>query len=414
MSDRRVVVTGIGVLTPIGNDLTTTWANALAGKSGIAPITRFDTTGYDTTFAGEVRDFEPTSGFKNPKDARRCDRYTQLAFAATKQAFADSGLDPAAINPERCGVIVGSGIGGLKTLEDQHTILLEKGPGRVSPFMIPMMISNIASGLIAIDYNFQGPNFAIVTACATSNQSIGEAWRQIKHNEADVMIAGGSEAAVVPLGLCGFGSMRALSTRNDAPEKASRPFDKDRDGFVLGEGAGVLILEEWEHARRRGAHIYGEIAGYGATCDAHHMTSPTPDGSGVARAIQIALRHAQVNADQIHYVNAHATSTNLGDIAETKALKLALGHSASKTWIGSTKSMIGHLLGAAGAVEMAFCLKALETGDVPPTINLDSPDPECDLDYIPNTARHGDIRVTLNNSFGFGGHNSCVIARKLA
>jgi 3-oxoacyl-[acyl-carrier-protein] synthase II len=414
MSHRRVVVTGIGVLTPIGNDLATTWAAALAGRSGIAPITHFDTTGYDTTFAGEVRGFEPAAGFKNPKDARRCDRYTQLAFAATKQAYADSGLDASRLNPDRCGVIVGSGIGGLKTLEDQHSILIQKGPSRVSPFMIPMMISNIASGLIAIDYNFRGPNFAIVTACATSNQAIGEAWRQIRHDEADVMIAGGSEAAVVPLGLCGFGAMRALSTRNDAPEKASRPFDRDRDGFVLGEGAGVLILEEYEHAKKRGARIYGEIAGYGASCDAHHMTSPDPEGTGVARAIHAAMKHAGVEASEIGYVNAHATSTSLGDIAETKALKLALGDSARSTWVNSTKSMIGHLLGAAGAVEMAFCLKVLETGDVPPTINLDNPDPECDLDYVPHTARHKEIRVALNNSFGFGGHNSCIIARKLA
>ncbi|MDX6767028.1 MAG: beta-ketoacyl-ACP synthase II [Candidatus Methylacidiphilales bacterium] len=414
MSGRRIVVTGIGVLTPLGNDLPSTWANLLAGRSGIAPITRFDATGYSTTFAGEVKGFEPAGAFKNPKDARRCDRYTQLAFGATKQAFADSGLDPARLDPTRCGVIVGSGIGGLQTLEEQHSVLRDKGPGRVSPFMIPMMISNIASGLIAIDFNFQGPNFAIVTACATSNQSIGEAWRQIRDDEADVMIAGGSEAAVVPLGLCGFGSMKALSTRNDAPEKASRPWDKDRDGFVLGEGAGILILEELEHAKKRGARIYGEIAGYGASCDAYHMTSPTPDGSGVARAITSAMRHAGVNGAEVDYINAHATSTNLGDIAETKALKLALGEEAArKTWVNSTKSMIGHLLGAAGAVEMAVCLKAIETGDVPPTINLDEPDPECDLDYVPKTARHKDVRVAMNNSFGFGGHNSCVIARKL-
>jgi 3-oxoacyl-[acyl-carrier-protein] synthase II len=414
MSERRIVVTGIGVVTPLGNDLPTLWSNLLAGRSGIATISRFDASAYSTKFGGEVKDFVPAAAFKNPKDARRCDRYTQLAFAATQQAFANSGLGSAPINPERCGVIVGSGIGGLQTLEEQHTILKDRGPSRVSPFMIPMMISNIASGLIAIDYNFQGPNFAIVTACATSNQSIGEAWRQIRDDEADVMIAGGSEAAVVPLGLCGFGAMKALSTRNEAPEKASRPWDKDRDGFILSEGAGILILEELEHARKRGAHIYAEIAGYGASCDAYHMTSPTPDGSGVARAVTAALKRSQLNGSDIDYINAHATSTNLGDIAETKALKLALGEeSAKKTWISSTKSMLGHLLGAAGAVEMAICIKAIETGDVPPTINLDNVDPECDLDYVPNTARHKEIRVAMNNSFGFGGHNSCVIAKKM-
>ncbi len=412
MSQRRVVVTGIGVLTPIGNSLPSFWTAALEGRSGIAPITAFDTTGYTTTFGGQVKDFDPPANFKNPKDARRCDRYTQLAFGATKEAWADSGLGSATLDPTRCGIIVGSGIGGLRTLEDQHTVLMEKGPTRVSPFMIPMMISNIASGLLAIEYDFQGPNFAIVTACATSNQSIGEAWRQIRDDEADVMIAGGSEAAVIPLGLSGFGAMRALSTRNDAPEKASRPFDKDRDGFVLGEGAGIMVLEEYEHARKRGAKIYAEVAGYGASCDAYHMTSPTPDGSGVARAINSALRHAAVNPEDVDYVNAHATATELGDIGETKALKAALGDHARKTWVSATKSMIGHLLGAAGAVEFAVCCKAIETGHVPPTINLDQPDPECDLDYIPHTARQGNIRTAINNSFGFGGHNTCLVARK--
>jgi len=412
MNERRVVVTGIGVLTPLGNDLNSFWNNLLEGKSGIDTITSFDTTHYSTKFAGQVKDFEPAQFFKNPKEARRCDRYTQLAIAASKQAYEDSGLEASQLDPERCGVIVGSGIGGLKTLEDQHATLVQRGPSRISPFMIPMMISNIAAGLISIEYNFQGPNFAIVTACATSNQSIGEAWRQIKYNEADVFIAGGSEAAVIGLGLGGFGAMKALSTRNDDPQRASRPFDKDRDGFVLSEGAGIVILEELEHARKRGAKIYGEIAGYGCSGDAYHMTSPSPDGKGVARSINLALQHAGLSADSVNYINAHATSTQLGDIAETQAIKLVLGQHAPKAWVSSTKSMIGHLLGAAGAVELAVCLKALQTGQVPPTINLENPDPQCDLDYVPKTARQGNIQVALNNSFGFGGHNTCIVAKK--
>ncbi|MDR1192048.1 MAG: beta-ketoacyl-ACP synthase II [Verrucomicrobiales bacterium] len=413
MNKRRIVVTGIGVLTPLGNDLNTTWDGLINGRSGIAPITTFDVSQYSTRFGGQVKNFEAAQFFRNPKDARRCDRYTQLAFAATKQAYADSGLEPDKLNPERCSVLVGSGIGGLQTLEDQHSALVNRGPHRVSPFMIPMMISNMAAGLLAIDYNCQGPSFSVVTACATSNQAIGEAWRHIITDESDVVIAGGSEAAVIPLGLSGFGAMKALSTRNDAPEKASRPFDKDRDGFVLSEGAGIVILEELEHAKKRGARIYAEIVGYGATTDAYHMTATAPEGRGGARAVRRALELARLNPADVQYINAHGTSTPLGDVAESQGIKSVFGDHAKRVWVSSTKSMTGHMLGAAGAVELAACLKAIETGIVPPTINLEHPDPECDLDCVPNVAREGKIDVIVNNSFGFGGHNACIVAKKL-
>ncbi|MDD5261597.1 MAG: beta-ketoacyl-ACP synthase II [Methylacidiphilales bacterium] len=412
MSQRRVVVTGMGVVTPLGNDLPTFWNNILESKSGVSTITTFDTTLFATKIAGQVKNFTPTDFFKNPKDARRCDRYTQLAFAAAKEAYANAGLGSTSLNPERCGIIFGSGIGGLQSLEDQHGTLKDRGPNRVSPFMIPMMISNIASGLLAIEYNFQGPSFAIVTACATASHSIGESWRLIKDDEGDVFITGGSEAAVVPIGLGGFSAMKAISTRNDQPERASRPFDKGRDGFVLSEGAGVIVLEELEHAKKRGAKIYGEIVGYGATTDAYHMTSPAPGGAGAARAMKRALQLANLNPSDIQYINAHGTSTPQGDICETQAIKSVFGDKAKNVWVSSTKSMIGHLLGAAGSVELAVCLKAIETGNVPPTINLEDPDPECDLDYVPNTARSGKINAIMNNSFGFGGHNACIIAKK--
>lgn len=412
MSYRRVVITGMGAVTPLGNDLAITWSNLIDGKSGISLIDSFDVTNYDSKIGGQVKGFEPAPHFKNAKDARRCDRYTQLALAATKQAWQDAQLDNASLNPERCGVLVGSGIGGLKTLEDQHSTLLSRGPQRVSPFMIPMMISNMASGMIAIEYNFQGPNFAIVTACATASHSIGEAFKLIRQDEADVIIAGGSEAALCPLGLSGFCAMRAVSTRNDAPELASRPFDKDRDGFVLSEGSGIIILEDLEHAIKRGAKIYAEVVGYGSTCDAYHMTSPSEGGIGAARAMTQALKVANINVDAVDYINAHGTSTGQGDICETEAIKKVFGNEAKNVWVSSTKSMIGHLLGAAGSVELAFCVKAIETGIVPPTINLDNPDPLCDLDYVPKVAREGNISTIVNNSFGFGGHNACIVAQK--
>src|SRR3954470_2708120 len=411
MNDRRVVITGLGVVTPIGIDVSTFWDNLKNGVSGIGMVDAFDTTGYECRIGGQVRDFEPKNYFNNPKDARRTDRFAQLSMAAAKMAKEDSGIDLAKTNLDRFGVIISSGIGGLKTLEDQHSNLIYKGPTRLSPFTIPMLISNMASGLISMEYGLQGPNFCIVTACATSNNSIGESWRMIKFGDADIFLAGGSEAAIVTIGLAAFASMKALSLRNDDPTHASRPWDRDRDGFVMSEGAGVVMVEELEHAKARGAKIYCELTGYGLTADAYHMTAPPPDGGGAARAMRIAMKHAGVNAEDIDYVNAHATSTGLGDLAETRAIKSVLGENAQKTSISSTKSMTGHLLGGAGAVEMAACALAIRDSIVPPTINLENPDDECDLDYTPHKAREHKIRVALNNSFGFGGHNATLLAK---
>ncbi len=413
MNTRRVVITGMGLVTPVGNDLVSFWESLKNGRSGVGRIQGFDTTNFDCKIAGEVKDFDPTPFFKNSKDAKRADRFTQLGMAASKMAVADSGLDLEKIDVTRFGVIVGSGIGGLESLSTQHANLVLKGPGRVSPFMIPMMISNMASGVISMEFNFQGPNLSVVSACATANNALGEAWRIIKFGDADGFLAGGSEAACVPLGMAGFDNMRAMSRRNDEPERASRPFDRDRDGFVLSEGAGVLVLEELEHAKARGARIYCELAGYGVTADAYHMSSPRPDGSCVARCMKLALQHAGVNPEEVGYINAHATSTGLGDIAETQAIKLAFGESATNGTIAvsSTKSMTGHTLGAAGAVEMAACVLAMRDGILPPTINLENPDPLCDLDYVPNVAREKKISVVVNNSFGFGGHNATLVAK---
>lgn len=411
--NRRVVITGLGVVTPIGNELETFWSNLLAGRSGIGPIENFDTTGYDCTIAGAVRDFDPRTVFKNPKDYKRTDRFTHFAMGATKSALADSGLDLEKENRERIGVLVSSGIGGLKTLEDQHTNLVEKGPNRVSAFTIPMLISNMASGLISMEYDLRGPNMCIVTACATSNNAIGEAWRIIKFGDADVFLAGGSEAAIIPIGLAGFSAMKALSTRNSEPQRASRPFDRDRDGFVIGEGGGVVVVEELEHAKARGAKIYCELAGYGLSGDAYHMTAPPPDGEGAARAMKMALDHAEVSPNDVDYVNAHATSTGLGDICETRAIKTVFGDYAKNgLTISSTKSMTGHLLGGAGAIELAACALAIRDSKIPPTINLENPDPECDLDYTPNEAREKKVRVAVNNSFGFGGHNATIVIKE--
>lgn len=410
MSLRRVVITGMGAVTPLGNDIPTFWSGLIAGQSGIAPIQSFDTSAFDVTFAGEVKNFLPAPFFKNPKDAKRNDRYAQFAMAAAKEAYAQSGITT--FDMERSGVIVGSGIGGLISIEEEHTKLIQKGPGRVSPFLIPLMISNMASGNIAMEFGFGGPNFAVVTACATANQSIGEAWRIIRTGEADLMIAGGSEAACTPLGIAGFSNMKALSPRNDAPQKASRPFDKDRNGFVLGEGAGVVILESLEHAQKRGANILAELVGYGISADAYHMTSPHPEGKGAARAMKIALQHAGITPEQVSYINAHGTSTPQGDICETNAVKAVFGDYAKKVIVSSTKSMTGHLLGAAGAIELIACVKAIETGLIPPTINLDNPDPACDLDYTPHKTREAKVDVALNNSFGFGGHNASIAIRR--
>jgi len=413
MNSRRVVITGIGVISPVGNDLGTFWSALQSGTSGVSTVTAFDTTGYNCQIAGEVKNFDPAPFFKNPKDARRADRYTQLAMAASKMAVTDSGLNIDGEDPARMGAIIGSGIGGLASMEAQHNNLISKGPGRVSPFMIPMMISNMASGIIAMEYGLQGPNMGVVSACATGNNALGEAWRMIKFGDADMFLAGGSEAACVPLGMAGFDAMTAMSTRNNDPQRASRPFDRDRDGFVLSEGACVMVLEELESALRRGARIYCELAGHGVTCDAYHMSSPRPDGSAVARCMKMAMQHAGVNPEDVDYINAHATSTGLGDIAETQAIKLAFGSHAKsgKLAVSSTKSMTGHMLGAAGAAEMAACALAIRDGIIPPTINLDNPEPECDLDYVPHTARQSPVRVALNNSFGFGGHNATLVAK---
>jgi len=409
ISDRRVVITGLGVVTPVGNDLETFWRHLKEGVSGIGKIQAFDVSGYDCQIAGEVRDFDPKNYFTNPKEVRRTDRYTHLAMAAAKMAKEDSGIDLEKVDRLRFGAIVSSGIGGLKTLEDQHSALLNKGPSRVSAFTIPMLISNMASGLISMEYGLKGPNLCIVTACATSNNAIGESWRMIKFGDADIFLAGGAEASIIPIGLAGFSAMKALSTRNQEPERASRPFDRDRDGFVMGEGAGVVVVEELEHAKARGAKIYCELTGYGLSADAYHMTAPPPDGEGAARAMKIALDHAQTNTSQVDYVNAHATSTGLGDICETRALKTVFGADAKTVSISSTKSMTGHLLGGAGAVEMAACALAIRDSVIPPTINLENPDPECDLDYTPNVAKEKKLRVVLNNSFGFGGHNATLV-----
>jgi 3-oxoacyl-[acyl-carrier-protein] synthase II len=407
--DRRVVITGMGVLTPIGNDLDTFWRNLQNGVSGIDRIKAFDTSAYDCQIAGELKDFEPKNYFKNPKDVRRTDRYTHLAMGAAKMAMQDCGVDMEKVNRQRFGSIVSSGIGGLKTLEDQYTILLNKGPSRVSAFTIPMLISNMASGLISMEFGLQGPNFCIVTACATSNNAIGESWRMIKFGDADIFLAGGAEASVIPIGLAGFSAMKALSTRNDEPQRASRPFDRDRDGFVMGEGAGVVVVEELEHAKARGARIYCELTGYGLSADAHHMTAPPPDGEGAVRAMRMALNHAKTTPEQVDYVNAHATSTGLGDICETRAIKTVFGEQAHTVSISATKSMTGHLLGGAGAVETAACALAIRDSIIPPTINLENPDPECDLNYTPNVAKQKKVRVAVNNSFGFGGHNATLV-----
>jgi 3-oxoacyl-[acyl-carrier-protein] synthase II len=402
----------MGVVTPVGSDLRTFWQNLTAGVSGIGPITHFDVTEYKCRIAGEVRDFKPVEHFKTPKDVNRTDRFTHLAVAAAKNAMADSGLAEPVGDPERFGCIIGSGIGGLKTTEDQHTVLMQRGPGRISPFMIPMLISNMASGIVSMEYGLQGPNFAPVSACATSAHAIGEAFRMIREGDADAFLAGGSEAAIVPLGIGGFAAMKALSTRNDDPTAASRPWDKDRDGFVMGEGAGIIVLEELEHAKARGARIYGEIAGYGQSADAYHMSAPLPNHEQAQRSMRLALAKAGVNADQVDYINAHGTSTPVGDVAETRAVKAVFGDYAKNgLLVSSTKSMTGHLLGAAGAVETVVCLQAIQTGVIPPTINLENPGEECDLDFVPKVAREHKVKVAVNNSFGFGGHNVSLVTR---
>ena len=410
--ERRVVVTGIGVVTPLGHQLDVFWNNLLSGQCGIDTITAFDPALFDTKIAGEVRNFDPLPAFPSAKEVRRADRYSQFGVYAGHQALLDSGLDLSRENCDEIGVFLGSGIGGLATTTEQVKILLERGPSRLSPFMIPMLISNMASGLFSMYNNLRGPNFATCSACATANHAIGEAWRAIKMGDAQVMFAGGAEATIVPIGIGGFCAMRAMSTRNDDPKRASRPFDKDRDGFVMGEGAGLLVLEELEHAKKRGAKIYCEIAGYGNTADAHHLTAPSPGGEGAARCMKMALRSGGLNLEDISYINAHGTSTPQGDVCETQAIKTVFGDYAKKLAVSSTKGATGHMLGAAGAVEMSICALAIKHGIVPPTINYTTPDPECDLDYVPNTAREMTVNAIVNNSFGFGGHNSTISAKK--
>src|SRR5437660_241192 len=385
MTDRRVVITGIGVLTPVGNDVETFWSNLKHGVSGIHTIDAFDTAAYDCKIGGQVRGFDPKPFFKNPKDVRRTDRFSQLAVAASKMALEDSGIDVENLKQrDRFGVLVSSGIGGLKTLQDQLTILLTKGPSRNSPFTIPMLLSNMASGLISMEFGLHGPNMCIVTACATANNAIGESWRIIKFGDADIFLAGGSEASIVEIGLAGFSAMRALSLRNDQPERASRPFDRERHGFVIGEGAGIVVVEELEHAKARGAKIYCELTGYGLSSDAYHMTAPPPDGKGAVRAMQLALDHARVSPEKVEYINAHATATDIGDLCETRAIKEVFGEQAYKVSISSTKSMTGHLLGGAVEKEMAACALAIRDSVIRQRTNLKNPEKECDLIYTQN------------------------------
>lgn len=411
MNKRRVVITGLGIISPIGTGVENFYNALKEGKCGIDMVTRFDTEGYDTKIAAEVKDFDPIA-YIDRKEAKRMDRYAQFAVAATKMAIDSSKLNIEDIDNNRFGVCIGSGIGGMETLEAQHDILKEKGPGRVSPFFVPMMISNIAAGNISIAFNAKGPNTTVVTACASATNAIGEAYKTIQRGDADIMVSGGSEAAITPLAFAGFCAMKAMSTRNDDPKAASRPFDLDRDGFVMGEGAGMLILEELEHAQKRGATILGEVVGYGTTGDAHHITAPSPNGEGAYRSMQMAIKDAGIEPNQIDYINAHGTSTEMNDKFETMAIKTLMGDYAKEVAISSTKSMTGHLLGAAGAVEAIACLMAINEGVVPPTINYTTPDENCDLFYVPNKAINKDVEYALSNSLGFGGHNATIILKK--
>jgi 3-oxoacyl-[acyl-carrier-protein] synthase II len=412
MEQRRVVVTGVGLLCSVGTGTEQTWAAVLKGQSGIGPITQFDASEFDARIAGEVKDFNPHL-YVEKKEVKKMGRFIQFAVAASSFAVASSGLHlPNEAEAEKVGVYIGSGIGAFEIIEREHRTLLERGPSRISPFFIPSVIVNLASGYVSIKYGAQGPNSATATACTTSAHSIGDSFRLIQRGDADVMICGGSEACITPMGIGGFAAMRALSTRNDEPERASRPWDKDRDGFVVGEGSGILVLEELEHARKRNAPIYAEIVGYGMSSDAHHITAPPEDGNGGYRVMRNAMRDAGIDPTQVQYVNAHGTSTGLGDRAETLAIKRAFGDHVNKLAVSSTKSMTGHLLGGAGGLEAGICVLAIRDQIAPPTINYDTPDPECDLDYVPNVARKMPIEYALSNSFGFGGTNGCLIFKR--
>lgn len=408
---KRVVITGLGAITPVGNTAADFWQALLAGKSGIGPITRFDAAEYDAKIAGEVKGFEPTA-FIDKKEARRMDRFTQFAIAAAKMALDDSGIDLEKADKSRIGSFVGSGIGGMDTLHEQYKNLFEKGPNRVSPFFIPMMIANMAAGQVSIAFGLQGPSSCVVTACATGTNCIGDAMKVIQRGDADVMVAGGTEAAISPAGMAGFCSMKALSTRNDAPEKASRPFEKDRDGFVMGEGSGIVILESLEHALARGARIYAELAGYGTNADAYHVTAPAPEGAQAARCMELAIKDAGLQVTDVDYINAHGTSTPLNDKNETLGIKALFGDHAKNLAVSSIKSMTGHLLGAAGGIECVATALTVANDMMPPTINYDTPDSDLDLDYVPNQARAKVVRVALSNSFGFGGHNATLLVKK--
>lgn len=410
--DPRVVITGMGAITPLGDDVETFWSNLCAGKSGVTKITRFDATAYSTRIAAEVKDFDPTRWMER-KEAKRNDRFVQLAIGAARQAVEAARLDVPNLDADRIGVIVGSGIGGIETFEAQHQILLERGPDRVSPFFIPMMISNMASGQVSIALGAKGPNFTTVSACTSSANAIGEALRILQHDDADVVIAGGTEATVTPMAIAGFCSMKAMSTRNDEPTRASRPFDAERDGFVMGEGAAILVLERAEHAAKRGATVLCELAGYGATGDAYHITSPVPDGDGAVRSMRAALKDAGMRPEDVQYINAHGTSTPYNDRTESVAVKRVMGDLARTVMLASTKSMTGHLLGAAGALEAAISTLVITRGVVPPTINYEHPDPECDLDCVPNQARTVRVTGALSNSMGFGGHNGTLAFRAI-
>ncbi len=410
--NRRVVVTGLGVVTSLGHQVEEVWQRVLRGDSGIRLLKLFDTEKFKVKFGGEISDWAPSEKYMSPKDHRRIDRFTQFALVAGTDAVTQSGIDFAKEDPFRCGVIIGSGIGGLHEIEEQLERLLHKGPDRVSAFLVPKMMVNAASGHLSIVYGLRGPNTAVATACASAANAMGDAFRTIQHGDADIMITGGAEAAITPMSIAGFQNMRALSERNDAPEKASRPFDKDRDGFVLSEGAGILIFEEAEHAKRRGAPILAEVLGYGASADGGHITQPDENGTGAAKAMERALSDAKLNPADIGYINAHGTSTSLGDLAETRAIKSIFGEHAKKVSISSTKSQVGHLLGASGGVELVFSILALRDGKIPPTINLDNPDEGCDLDYTPRQAKERRFTAAMSNSFGFGGHNASLAVVK--
>jgi 3-oxoacyl-[acyl-carrier-protein] synthase II len=412
MQKNRVVITGLGIISPLGNDVSTLWRALKDGKSGVGTITSFDATGFDSRIAGEVKGFDPRLYGMSFKDVKRMDKFAQYAVAAAKQAIESSGLDLNKEDKERIGALVGSGIGSLYTIEEEHKNMLHKGPSRMSPFLIPMLIVNEASGQVAIIFGLKGPNSCVATACASGSHAIGDAFRILERGDADVMVAGGTESCIVATGVGGFCALKGLSTRNNEPEKASRPFDKERDGFVMAEGCGLVVLETLEHARERKAEICAEIVGYGMSCDAYHITAPDPEGDGAMRAMKIALKDANINPEDLDYINAHGTSTKLNDKIETLAIKKALGAHAKKVMVSSTKSMTGHLLGAAGGVEFVICCLAIRDNIVPPTINYEYPDPDCDLDYVPNIARKTKVNISMSNSLGFGGHNATLIVRR--